>query len=203
MIINSLYLTRVAMEDASTQVEKEHEFYAKIVDERELAQASSIIKIEQYGVFVPHTDANCCSGQFRVRKSITDDGEPVYTFATKTPIEGGGKLETEIETNEAHFIQLMNVCDSGMVYTRHIFPIAGTDMKWEIDCVETGTGGFRETVKIDLEIRGEVTEIPPFPIQLENIIVKNNETNSDEERAQIKNIVETLFRVPNPLLRSK
>lgn len=203
MIFNLLYTTRQAHEDASTQVEKEYEFYAKIVDERELANAISVIKIEQYGVFVPHSDDNCCSGQLRVRKSITDDGEPVYTFATKTPMPGGGKLETEIETNEAHFIQFMNICDSGMVYTRHIFPIEGSEMKWEIDCVETGTGGFRETVKIDLEIKGEVSEIPPFPIQLENIIVKNNETNSDEERAQIKNIVETLFRVPNPLLRAK
>lgn len=203
MIFNMLYTVRSSKEDASTQVEKEREFYGKIVDERELAKATTIIKIEQYGVFVEHSDKNCCSAQLRVRKEVIDGEDPVYTFATKTPIEGGGKLETEIPTNEAHFIQFMNICDSGMVYTRHVFPIEGTEMKWEIDCVETGTGGYRETVKVDLELKGEVTEIPAFPIQLEDVIVKDNVSNTPEEREKIKNIIETLFRVPNPLLRSK
>ena len=192
----------LALESVLTDIEKEKEYYGEIVNPSQLHNASRVIKIEQYGVFVEKTDKNSCHGKFRVRKFCVEGEEPQYELTIKTPLEKGGDLESTVAVNDVMFLQLANIAEGGMIYTRHEFPIEGTEMKWEVDCFDAGNGSFRSWCKIDLELKGDVTEIPSFPIELSNVIIKDK-GNSDEEKKKIKDLFETIFTVPNPFLQSK
>lgn len=186
--------------------EKEFVFYGKIVDFNEL-KAKAAEYQEQYEVKIPKTEKNATGGRIRVRKMVKGDKEPKFVLTTKTKLPDGSDYESDCKTTEENFIQFKYFCEGGMIKDRYSFPVEGyKGLRWEVD-VFTGTNGlFHEWVKIDLEIEDESIELanmPPFPIQLSDVITNQNGQRTAEEEAIVRTLYDTVFRTPNPIISKK
>ncbi len=186
--------------------EDELVFYAKIVNFSEL-KAKSAEYQEQYEVKIPKSDKNAIAGRIRVRKIVKGDKEPKFVLTTKTKLPDGSEYESDCKTTEENFIQFKYFCEGGMIKDRYSFPVEGyKGLKWEID-VFTGTNGlFHEWCKIDLEREDsgiELTNMPPFPIQLSDVITNQNGQRTPEEEAIVNTLYDTVFRTPNPIISKK
>lgn len=158
--------------EVTTEVELEHCWFAKIVDVSELDRAATVQQHEQWTARCEQgTDLNY-SGCVRVRK-VVSGGETFYIMTVKNFQDGKlGCLETEFEVNESVFNSIKRISPKGMHKTRYSFPIDGTNYCWEIDVFDCVDGSW---VKVDLEVDDVNFKIPPFPIQLENILDENTD----------------------------
>lgn len=187
--------------------EDELVFYAKIANFEELKKCKSVEYQEQYEVKIPQTGKNAVGGRIRVRKTMKGDKEPRYVLTTKTKLPDGSEYESDCKTTEENFIQFKYFCEGGMVKDRYSFPVEGhKGLKWEVD-VFTGTNGLlQEWCKIDLE-RGEseieLTALPPFPIELTDVITNQNGQRTEAEETIVRTLYDTVFRTPNPIISKK
>lgn len=193
-------------EQKKLKKEKELVFYGKLVNFAELKTKAAEYQ-EQYEVKIEKSDKNAVGGRIRVRKTVKGDKEPKYVLTTKTKLPDGSEYESDCKTTEENFIQFKYFCEGGMIKDRYSFPVEGyKGLKWEID-VFTGTNGlFHEWVKIDLEMEDENIELanlPPFPVQLTDIIVNQNGQRTAEEEAIVRTLYDTVFRTPNPIISKK
>lgn len=195
-------------ETGQKKLKKEDElvFYGKLVNFAEL-KAKAAEYQEQYEVKIPKTDKNAIGGRIRVRKIVKGQKEPKFILTTKTKLPDGSEYESDCKTTEENFIQFKYFCEGGMIKDRYTFPVEGfKGLKWEID-VFTGTNGlFHEWVKIDLEREEsgiELANLPPFPVQLTDVITNQNGQRTPEEEAIVRTLYDTVFRTPNPIISKK
>ncbi len=184
--------------------EKEFVFYGKVANFEDLKKCKNTEYQEQYEVKIPNSDKNATGGRIRVRKTVKGDKDPKYVLTTKTKLPDGSDYESDCKTTEENFIQFKYFCEGGMIKDRYCFPVEGyKDLKWEVD-VYTGTNGLlHEWVKVDLEIGDEAIElvsIPPFPIELTDVISNQNGQRTPEEEAIVRTLYDTVFRTPNPII---
>ena len=187
--------------------EKELVFYGKIVDFKELKNCKNVEYQEQYEVKIPQSEKNATPGRIRVRKTVKGEKDPKFVLTTKTKLPDGAEYESDCKTSEENFIQFKYFCEGGMIKDRYSFPVEGfKGLRWEVD-VFTGTNGlFHEWVKIDLEMEDENIELanlPPFPIQLSDLITNQNGQRTAEEEAIVRTLYDTVFRTPNPIISKK
>ena len=188
------------------KTENELVFYGKMVSFDELKTKASEYQ-EQYEVKIPKTEKNAIGGRIRIRKTVKGKKDPRYVMTTKTKMPDGSEYESDCKTSEENFIQFKYFCEGGMIKERYTFPVEGhTGLKWEVD-VFTGTNGLiHEWVKIDLERDDqtiELTNLPPFPIQLTDVITNQNGQRTPEEEAIVRTLYDTVFRTPNPIISAK
>lgn len=193
-------------EQKKLKKEKELVFYGKLVSFAELKTKAAEYQ-EQYEVKIEKTEKNAVGGRIRVRKTVKGDKEPKFVLTTKTKLPDGSEYESDCKTTEENFIQFKYFCEGGMIKDRYSFPVEGyKGLKWEID-VFTGTNGlFHEWVKIDLEMEDENIELanlPPFPVQLTDVITNQNGQRTPEEEAIVRTLYDTVFRTPNPIISKK
>lgn len=193
-------------EQKKLKKEDELVFYGKLVNFAEL-KAKAAEYQEQYEVKIPKTDKNAVGGRIRVRKIVKGAKEPKFVLTTKTKLPDGSEYESDCKTTEENFIQFKYFCEGGMIKDRYTFPVEGfKGLKWEID-VFTGTNGlFHEWVKIDLEREEsgiELANLPPFPVQLSDVITNQNGQRTPEEEAIVRTLYDTVFRTPNPIISKK
>lgn len=198
--------TATEPEQKKLKKEKELVFYGKLVSFNELKTKTAEYQ-EQYEVKIEKSDKNAVGGRIRVRKTVKGDKEPKYILTTKTKLPDGSEYESDCRTTEENFIQFKYFCEGGMIKDRYSFPVEGyKGLKWEID-VFTGTNGlFHEWVKIDLEMEDENIELanlPPFPVQLTDVITNQNGQRTPEEEAIVRTLYDTVFRTPNPIISKK
>lgn len=193
-------------EQKKLKKEKELVFYGKLVSFAELKTKAAEYQ-EQYEVKIEKTEKNAVGGRIRIRKTVKGDKEPKFVLTTKTKLPDGSEYESDCKTTEENFIQFKYFCEGGMIKDRYSFPVEGyKGLKWEID-VFTGTNGlFHEWVKIDLEMEDENIELanlPPFPVQLTDVITNQNGQRTPEEEAIVRTLYDTVFRTPNPIISKK
>lgn len=202
-------LLRVALEgDEGNQSasengkEKELVFYGKIKDFGVLKTATSIERQEQFEIRIPKTDKNAIEGRIRIRKTVVKDEAPKYVLTTKTKLTDGSQFESNADSSEENFIQFKYLAEYGMVKERHLFPVEGhPNLNWEVDVFLTPTGGYQEWCKIDLEYQdSELTTIPTFPFELDELITNQDGQRTEEEEIKVRMLYDTVFRVPNPFL---
>lgn len=190
----SLEAVQAQAEEAKTEVELEHTWYAKIVDVEELKLASASEQQEQWQVKAKKNDDMRYGGCVRVR-SI--NGER-YVMTIKNFEDGKrGVLENEFDISQDGFEAVKRISESGMIKTRYTFPIEGTEYHWEID-VFSGSESNGSWIKIDLEVDDPNFQIPAFPIQLTGVIADRPGQRSEEEEQLIEDLMKRYFRANNP-----
>lgn len=213
----------VAMEDvANGQIFEEHErtFYVRISDFDQLKRAASADHQEQWTQKFAKTEKNAAKGNIRVRMiyPLFKNGEPVgysrsegsgvqYVLTAKAERSATHRQEVPVPATKDMFEIFKALADSGMVKDRYHFPVAGTDLVFEVDMFrrgETYADGYHEWAKIDLEFdknKHAGMAIPELPIQVDQVIMDN--TTVPLEKAMISDIYDRCFLTKNPLATPK
>ncbi len=184
--------------DGVAEKEIEYVFYARIVDFEQLKGAQRIEDQEQWELKIPRTDENVVGGRIRIRKVVKHDpAQPEYHLTTKTETRDGHSIEVTVPTTQDNFRQFQALSDRGMLKVRHVFEIEGSDSVWEVDVFKKPGGGFWEWCKIDLEVDAAINQVPPFPIELANIITAQEGNRTEEEENKIKSLYDFEFVTKN------
>lgn len=194
---------RVALEenaDGTANDEIEHVFYARLVDPSQLQNADSKEFQEQWEIKVPKTDENGAGGGLRIRKTVTTDGKVEYVLTSKVKVNATKKIEVGVPTTEDQFASFKYLSPGGMIKDRYIFLIEGSDHKWEVDVFHRPEGGYHEWVKIDLEVTDIDDPVPPFPLELRDIIDGRPDKHNEDEEARIRALYSSDFITKNPHL---
>jgi len=206
-LIEDLAFTRVESAEASfeaSSVEYEVEIYLEGFDIEEIkSKAVTHCSQEQWGIFVPKTDANASSGSIRVRKSVSVDDETKYELTTKTSAGDSGKNEHEIDTDDVQFEQFKRFADQGLIKTRYEFPgqlEGGIDFTYEVDVFYNARGELVPWVKIDAELPvGTPFNPEMIPLTYTDRILITPELKGRNEvlEKKIANLYEKYFRAMN------
>jgi CYTH domain-containing protein len=183
--------------DGQTKLEMEYVFFGKIVDMSELEKAEGSETHEQWELRRFPKEGQRYHGAIRVRKtsSTTGRGKTDYELTLKTIDSESnviGKQETEIDVTPDMFDQFRRLAANGMIKTRYFFPFQHEDQNliWEVDVFKGRNGETSEWCKIDLEVQKPLSTIPPFPIQLTDVIDRQPNERTEEQNAFVKRLME-------------
>ena len=207
----SLSTEEIATE-TSSGVEQEYVFFYKLTDLSQLFKASSIINQEQYEITLPDRGEDQPRGWIRVRResekskdvAAGPDGDGChYSLTLKVAVPGkAGREEHTLMATKEIFESYKSLCASGMKKTRFCFPISGTEgrgmndgpLVWEIDVFDDpSTEGACPWVKVDLEFKGELGEMPPFPLSYSKRIVNQWDKRTPDEVEFIKQLYGNVY----------
>lgn len=160
--------------------EKEHTVYARILDFSQLKKADKAEIQEQYIIPVERTEENRGSGKIRIRKVTSRSGDVRYELTTKSDVKEG-KIEVTVPTTEENFIQFKVMASVSMFKHRYTFTDEGSGLKWEVDAVPDGNGGYYPWVRAEIEVKDLKDKVPEFPIKTEEIIYPPELSETSEE----------------------
>lgn len=165
--------------------EKEHTVYARILDFSQLKKADKAEIQEQYVIPVERTEENRGSGKIRIRKVTSRSGDVRYELTTKSNVKEG-KIEVTVPTTEENFIQFKVMASVSMFKHRYTFTDEGSGLKWEVDAVPDGNGGYYTWVRAEIEVKDLKDKVPEFPIKTEEIIYPPELSETSEEEYKEK-----------------
>lgn len=165
--------------------EKEHTVYARILDFSQLKKADKAEIQEQYIIPVERTEENRGSGKIRIRKVTSRSGDVRYELTTKSDVKEG-KIEVTVPTTEENFIQFKVMASVSMFKHRYTFTDEGSGLKWEVDAVPDGNGGYYPWVRAEIEVKDLKDKVPEFPIKTEEIIYPPELSETSEEEYKEK-----------------
>lgn len=165
--------------------EKEHTVYARILDFSQLKKADKAEIQEQYIIPVERTDKNRGSGKIRIRKVTSRSGDVRYELTTKSDVKEG-KIEVTVPTTEENFIQFKVMASVSMFKHRYTFTDEGSGLKWEVDAVPDGNGGYYPWVRAEIEVKDLNDKVPEFPIKTEEVIYPPELSETSEEEYKEK-----------------
>lgn len=165
--------------------EKEHTVYARILDFSQLKKADKAEIQEQYVIPVERTEENRGSGKIRIRKVTSRSGDVRYELTTKSDVKEG-KIEVTVPTTEENFIQFKVMSSVSMFKHRYTFTDEGSGLKWEVDAVPDGNGGYYPWVRAEIEVKDLEDKVPEFPIKTEEIIYPPELSETSEEEYKEK-----------------
>lgn len=165
--------------------EKEHTVYARILDFSQLKKADKAEIQEQYVIPVERTEENRGSGKIRIRKVTSRSGDVRYELTTKSDVKEG-KIEVTVPTTEENFIQFKVMASVSMFKHRYTFTDEGSGLKWEVDAVPDGNGGYYPWVRAEIEVKDLKDKVPEFPIKTEEIIYPPELSETTEEEYKEK-----------------
>lgn len=165
--------------------EKEHTVYARILDFSQLKKADKAEIQEQYVIPVERTEENRGSGKIRIRKVTSRSGDVRYELTTKSDVKEG-KIEVTVPTTGENFIQFKVMASVSMFKHRYTFTDEGSGLKWEVDAVPDGNGGYYPWVRAEIEVKDLKDKVPEFPIKTEEIIYPPELSETSEEEYKEK-----------------
>lgn len=165
--------------------EKEHTVYARILDFSQLKKADKAEIQEQHVIPVERTEENRGSGKIRIRKVTSRSGDVRYELTTKSDVKEG-KIEVTVPTTEENFIQFKVMASVSMFKHRYTFTDEGSGLKWEVDAVPDGNGGYYPWVRAEIEVKDLKDKVPEFPIKTEEIIYPPELSETSEEEYKEK-----------------
>lgn len=198
--------------DGKVSQEIEYMFYARVDSPETLLKAVCCEIQEQWGLWQDKTEQNAGSGSNRVRKTITkpivngefdnDNSTTQYVMTTKLKRADGSALEIPLESSEDGLKAFRILAESGMIKHRYRFPIAGTDLTWEVDMfIEPGESMYSTKyvgwAKIDLEVPSKDYPIPAPPEGFADMFDSKVE-NPTPEQAEIIAKMKGYLSLPNP-----
>lgn len=165
--------------------EKEHTVYARILDFSQLKKADKAEIQEQHIIPVERTDKNRGSGKIRIRKVTSRSGDVCYELTTKSDVKEG-KIEVTVPTTEENFIQFKVMASVSMFKHRYTFTDEDSGLKWEVDAVPDGNGGYYPWVRAEIEVKDLNDKVPEFPIKTEEVIYPPELSETSEEEYEEK-----------------
>lgn len=208
------FVIALEQEDVSGVVntETEYVFYARLKDPAILKSAISVEDQEQWTLKIPKTADNLSEGTLRVRK--TKEGDKVtYALTIKTrlnAVQGDlsntdtqvavnlqKMLEVALEATVDSFEMFKSMANSGMIKTRYTLPIEGCDCVFEVDRFRMSNGEYSEWVKVDLEVKTPLSEVPELPVGFTDVIYNQKGKQSQEESEFITRLYDDVFLTKN------
>lgn len=186
--MTSLRRLSISLEDGAdgkVQQEIEYTFFARVTNFEWQGQAASQEKQEQWESYREGEGGRFA--QCRVR--AIDDKTYHACVKAKRPGELG-KKEVEQVCTKDYFDIYKEFADKGLNKVRYIFPIEGTDLKWEVDCYTTQAGEQHTWIKLDLEVTAKLDEIPEFPFEVVEVILNQPAERTDLEKERISKLFE-------------
>lgn len=165
--------------------EKEHTVYARILDFSQLKKADKAEIQEQHVIPVERTEENRGSGKIRIRKVTSRSGDVRYELTTKSDVKEG-KIEVTVPTTEENFIQFKVMASVSMFKHRYTFTDEDSGLKWEVDAVPDGNGGYYPWVRAEIEVKDLNDKVPEFPIKTEEVIYPPELSETSEEEYEEK-----------------
>ena len=170
----------------STSMELEYTFYAKLKDKKQLEQAASSEFQSQWDIRFAYDNIK---GTVRCRKTAVGSEDPTYTLCFKKVVEGHtGRTETEVQADSEVFDAVKSMAVSGMRKTRYKYPVPDSNLVWEVDVFQDLDAEEIEWVKLDLEVDQPLEKIPPFPVDLIDVI-------DPSEKDKIKDLLDNVLTV--------
>lgn len=187
---NLFHKLSVALEERTDGVadkEKEYVWYGQISDFEQLKKAVSTEKQSQ-------SSMKGVNGTTRVRRVLKDNGQADHFLTCKNYTGNGECDEVTQRTTEDMWRAYRGATGESMDKIRFVFPIEGTDLKWEVDIfVGLDMKGMKAWCKIDLESPTDLTEFPPLPIQLNEVIFNPLKQYTPEQDKKVKELYATMF----------
>lgn len=170
------------LEGESGVANREVEFtiYARMTQEAQLDNAEYREGHEQWRLPLAE------ESDIRIR--LRGINENKFQITTKRKDGGEGLIEVDSDLSKLAFEQFKLGAVDGYKKVRFVFPIANSDLKWEVDAFYNQSGHFHDWVKIDLEVSDMNMEIPLFPISVEEVIFSDSPQLTKAEDNWIKRL---------------
>lgn len=186
--LGGLSLLGFGLEDEANGLvarEKEYVWYGKLTDTADLQKASNQELQRQSAIKKD-------GGQIRVRETICK-GVVDYTLTAKHYVGRGDASECTVQASKDLAEVFRAIAGESMDKLRYTFPIEGTDLKWEVDVFIDLEGNYKGWVKIDLEVPDTITEWPPLPVGLSEVIFGGNNPYTPEQKEKLDLLFATVF----------
>lgn len=209
-VLSKTYLDVIASQESEagqTQLEREYVIYGKLVDVKDLEKAASQEHQEQWEIRGEKKDDLRYFGSVRVRAAYANEGDGdagrdiKHTLTIKTlQRDGEGKDEVELPCSADVFEQVKRLCTGGMTKVRYCFPITheGQDLVWEVDVYTDANDELVTWCKLDLEVQKPLKTLPPYPVQLTDVLDTQPEHRSAAQKAFVEDLMDKHFVRPNP-----
>lgn len=189
-----------------TSIELEYEIYGHMRNISDIIKLNPTIEHqEQYEILLDR-------GSMRIRATTIEGQETEYVMTLKTWTPGkAGRIESNSGAiDESFFENWKRLATSGIKKTRYKVPAGKqrltvpslieqwgelVDLTWEIDVFETKNHSQSDWVKLDLEVKQPLKEMPPLPIELTDKIVNGSNQRTDAEKAKIRQYYDKEFNV--------
>lgn len=173
--------------DGVADKEKEYVWYGQISD---FAQLKGAVSTETQS----QSSMKGANGTTRVRRVLKDDGQADHFLTCKNYTGNGECDEVTQRTTEDMWKAYRGATKESMDKVRYVFPIEGTNLKWEVDVfVGPDQAGFKPWCKIDLESPTDLTEFPELPIQLNEVIFHPLKQYTPEQDKKVKELYANVF----------
>lgn len=177
--------------------ELEYVCFVKVSDFTQLAGAESAVHQEQWSVFLTNRGeapaGKVAENNVRVR-SINDEQ---FFLTSKFYLPGAdGKWEIEREVERKHFDLIKSMASGGMRKDRYKFPVADTEMVWEVDVHYDDNGDRMPWVRLELEVKEQLDALPPLPLQGSERILNQPSKQTDAERRLVKELYKQYILTP-------
>lgn len=179
---------RPALEDLENGVkatEKEYVWYGRLTDVEQLKKAVSQETQKQ-------SSLKGKGGTIRVRETA-GMGQVRFTLTAKAYSGRGEAQEVSVPVSKDLHEVFRAISGESMDKIRYVFPIEGSELKWEVDVFIDEQGNPKDWVKVDLEVPTETNEWPPLPITLADTIFGGNDLYTPEQRARLDELYGTVF----------
>jgi hypothetical protein len=192
------YITLPSLEslvgDGGTVLEREYEIYGKLNKEEfdRLLQHGDFEHQEQWGMAIGKYS------NIRVRRTESADGKVVYTQTMKKKTDEGNQ-ENEMEVSEDTFTMFRSMIEKGLIKTRFIYPVEGTELKLEVDAFKDLEGNYVDTVKIDLEVpEGTDVSAIRIPFDLSDVRVIKPGKKTEDDLTYVRKLFSEKYEIVNP-----
>lgn len=191
------------VQDGKLFRERERVIYARLKDVSDLHKAASADFQEQWSIKQSKTEDNQAKGQVRVRKIIqmVKEGEQYvvpssgedaaqYVLTAKAEKQADDRLEVPAPVTKDMFELFKLLASGGMIKHRFHFPLED-DLVFEVDAFLNKRGEYHDWVKIDLEMKDKLVDLPELPFEVSEKIF---DTTSDaSEKKKIGELYENVF----------
>jgi CYTH domain-containing protein len=173
------------LEDGKKRREKEYIWYGRLTNPEVLQKAAKQETQKQSTV-------KGKGGTIRVRET-TCMGQVRYTLTGKAYSGRGDADEASTPTSKDLHEVFKAITGESMDKIRYTFPIEGTALNWEVDVFIDVNGNPKDWIKIDLEVPDVITEFPPLPVVLADMIFGANTEYTQEQKAKLDELYATVF----------
>jgi CYTH domain-containing protein len=188
------------VENGKTAVEKELDYWARILDFSQFKEAVKVEKIKDYVSIQEVDDTHPVKSKTRVRRIESKEGVK-FELTIKVGNDVTQRMENTTEITEDTF-NIMAVANSQYITAKHRYHYQNEDGDWVVDLFPNGKGGYYEWAHVEVEVKELPEKAPSIPIKAEEVIYPkghNTKLTDEEAQAKVKEITATIDTLDTPI----
>ena len=188
------------VENGKTAVEKELDYWARILDFSQFKEAIKVEKIKDYVSIQEVDDTHPVKSKTRVRRIESKEGVK-FELTIKVGNDVTQRMENTTDITEDTF-NIMAVANSQYITAKHRYHYQNEDGDWVVDLFPNGKGGYYEWAHVEVEVKELPEKAPSIPIKAEEVIYPkghNTKLTDEEAQAKVKEITATIDTLDTPI----